>query len=89
MAAIAATIFLALGSILYWIPSDWTLDHLALPFFMMLFVYSVPIGCGLIVYQELRMDSGRHVGSISWMTVTVVAMILTSYALFMYWLWTV
>jgi hypothetical protein len=56
MAAIAATTLLALGSILYWIPSEWTLDHLALPFFMMLFIYGVPIGCGLLIYQELRMN---------------------------------
>jgi hypothetical protein len=86
-AAIATIIILSIGTTVFFSSPEWGLDASGTVFLILLFVYGIPISCGLLIYQELKMNADRHTGSMPWITVTVVAVILASYALFMYWLW--
>jgi hypothetical protein len=54
---------------------------------MMIMFYSIPIGCGLMIFQGLRIYSDADKESIPWITIFMAAAILAGYALFMSLLW--
>jgi hypothetical protein len=83
IATIVATVVLTIGTLAYFSPTYISFEMVL----MMIMFYSIPIGCGLMIYQGLRIYSDTDKKSIPWITSFIAAAILAGYALFMSLLW--